>query len=287
MARPFLKWAGGKGQLLNTIVNNLPPHFDTYIEPFVGSGAVVFALLSRGEALNGTIINDLNSDLINAYLCVCEDCEGVTRQLANLQARYLELDGEGRSRMYYEIREDFNRREADATTRASHFIFLNRTCFNGLYRVNAHDHFNVPHGKYKAPTICDERNLSEVSAVLQNVDIRNGDFEALRADIGPGCFVYLDPPYKPISDTSSFNSYSAEKFDDHEQTRLKLFCDYINECGGFFMLSNSDPASVNPNNRFFDELYGDYHIQRVLARRAINANADRRGEVNELLITNY
>ena len=287
MVKPFLKWAGGKGQLLGIINENLPASFETYIEPFVGSGAVVFDLLSNKTDLKKAIINDINADLVNTYTSIRDNCERLVQELFDLQEHYLAENEDGRKAMFYDIRDKYNQREAEDVTLACYFIFLNRTCFNGLYRVNASNQFNVPHGKYKNPKICDKKNLFAVSEALQRVEIHNDDYETLRDGISEGCFVYLDPPYKPISETSAFNSYSAVKFDDDEQVRLKEFCDAVNDQGGYFMLSNSDPAAIDPNNRFFDDLYAAYRIQRVGAKRAINANGGSRSEVSELLITNY
>lgn len=287
MAKPFLKWAGGKSQLLPKIKENLPATFVSYIEPFAGSGAVMFEIVSTFPDIETVIINDLNADLVNTYLCIKEHCEEMIPVLSALQEEYNNTPVEARDAIFYSIRDEYNRRASSPVRMACLFIFLNRTCFNGLYRVNARNQYNVPHGKYKAPKICDSNNLRLVSRALNNVEVLCGDYEDLLQYVRPGTFVYLDPPYKPISETSSFNSYSSVKFDDDEQERLKRFCDSINEQGGFFMLSNSDPRSVDPRNTFFDDLYADYHIQRVPAKRLINANATGRGEVNELLITNY
>lgn len=287
MAKPFLKWAGGKGQLLAKITENLPAGFNSYIEPFAGSGAVMFEIVSNFPDLETVIINDINADLVNTYLCIKGHCEEMIPILSALQEEYNNTPMESRDAIFYSIRDEYNKRASSPIRMACLFIFLNRTCFNGLYRVNAHNQYNVPHGKYKAPKICDSNNLRLVSRALNNVDVLCGDYEDLLQYVRPGAFVYLDPPYKPISETSSFNSYSSVKFDDEEQERLKRFCDSINESGAFFMLSNSDPRSVDPYNTFFDDLYADYHIQRVPAKRLINANASGRGEINELLITNY
>jgi DNA adenine methylase len=189
--------------------------------------------------------------------------------------------------MYYAIRDEYNQRNVSKLRMAALFIFLNRTCFNGLYRVNSKNLFNVPFGKYVNPKICDSANLRQVSDVLRKVEMKNGDYADLIQYVNEGCFIYLDPPYKPISETSAFNSYCAGGFDDGEQIRLKEFCDAINEAGATFMLSNSDPSSVNPENDFFDKLYSAYNIRRVKAKRNINSKAEKRGEINELLITNY
>lgn len=287
MAKPFLKWAGGKTQLLAAITDNLPRAFTSYIEPFAGSGAVMFDIISTHPRLESVIINDINADLVNTYLNIQGHCEEMIPILAEMQDEYNNSDAEARDAIYYAMRDEYNNREASPLRMACLFIFLNRTCFNGLYRVNAHNVFNVPHGRYRMPRICDAQNLRAVAAVLNDVAVFNGDYDGLRPYVRPGTFVYLDPPYKPISETSSFNSYSAVRFDDEEQGRLKLFCDFIDGEGASFMLSNSDPRSKDPGNTFFDDLYADYHIQRIPAKRLINANAAGRGEVNELLITNY
>jgi len=189
--------------------------------------------------------------------------------------------------MFYALREEYNQRSASKIRMSALFIFLNRTCFNGLYRVNSKNLFNVPFGKYVNPKICDSVNLRHVSEVIKKVELRNGDYADLVQYADEGCFVYLDPPYKPISETSTFNSYCAGGFDDSEQIRLRNFCDIITKQGAAFMLSNSDPSSVNPENDFFDKLYSAYKIKRVKAKRNINSKADKRGEINELLITNY
>ena len=292
--KPFLKWAGGKGQLLDAIETHLPnmDNIDTYIEPFIGSGAVMFWLVSNYPNIRQVVINDLNSELVNLYLSIKHDVEGLIVELKALDSEYkTRPTQDARSEYYYQIRTEYNARDLDSKERnnrlAALFIFLNRTCFNGLYRVNGKNLFNVPFGKYANPKICDEENLRNDHSLLQNVEILNGDYAATIDYLNDRSFFYLDPPYKPISETSSFNSYSSMSFDDEQQIRLKLFCDTINEHNGKFMLSNSDPKSVDESNTFFDDLYGAYNIHRVLAKRNINSKGNKRGEINELLITNY
>lgn len=292
--KPFLKWAGGKGQLINAISAHLPnmDNIDTYIEPFIGSGAVMFWIISRYPNIRRVVINDLNTELVNLYQSIKFDVEGLIKELKALDSDYkARPTQEERSEYYYQIRTEYNSRDLVSSDRnirlAALFIFLNRTCFNGLYRVNGKNLFNVPFGKYANPKICDEDNLRNDSKLLQKVEILNGDYAATIEYISDRSFYYLDPPYKPISETSSFNSYSSLSFDDEQQIRLKGFCDAIHEHNGKFMLSNSDPKSVDETNTFFDVLYGAYHIHRVQAKRNINAKGDKRGEVNELLIRNY
>ena len=288
MARPFLKWAGGKGQLLNVINDNLPAHFDRYIEPFVGSGAVLFSILENRNVEGGVFINDINTDLVHTYESIRDHCEQMIDILSELQDQYLALDNmDDRAHMYYQIREAYNQRQADMIMHSCYFIFLNKTCFNGLYRVNARNLFNVPFAKPRNPRICDQENLRAVSQVLAQVIIRNQDYGQLLDEVREGSFVYLDPPYRPLNQTSAFTSYSAAGFGDEEQRELKLFCDAIHARGAYFMLSNSDPKNEAPDDEFFDELYADYQITRVPAKRFINSKASGRGEINELLITNY
>lgn len=292
--KPFLKWAGGKGQLIDAISAHLPnmDNIDTYVEPFIGSGAVMFWLVSNYPNIRQVVINDLNSELVNLYQIIKYDVEGLITELKALDSEYkARPTQEERSEYYYQIRVEYNARDLASKERnvrlAALFIFLNRTCFNGLYRVNGKNLFNVPFGKYANPKICDEDNLRNDSALLQKVEILNGDYAETLQYLSERSFYYLDPPYKPISETSSFNSYSAMSFDDEQQIRLKGFCDAINAHNGKFMLSNSDPKSVDDTNTFFDDLYRDYKINRVLAKRNINAKGNKRGEINELLITNF
>ncbi len=194
---------------------------------------------------------------------------------------------EDRKVYYYEKRSLFNSRETDNITHSALFIFLNRTCFNGLYRVNRSNGFNVPIGSYKTPMICDSENLKAVNETLEKVEILNKDYTKTEKHTQNNTIFYFDPPYKPLSETSSFTAYTKGEFDDNEQIRLKEFCDKLDILGHKWILSNSDVKGKNPNDNFFDDLYSNYNISRVKARRNINANGKRRGQLNELLITNY
>ena len=288
--KPFLKWAGGKTQLLSDIEQRFPYAKEekfTFIEPFVGSGAVLFWVLNHFPNVRQCIINDINADLINTYHTIRNDVGALIEQLDVWQSEYhaLALDTEQKKAYYYEKRADFNTKEQPQIQQAALFIFLNRTCFNGLYRVNRSGNFNVPIGSYKTPKICDEPNLRRVSEALQNVTILQGDFEQTLAYAKDNTMFYLDPPYKPLSTSSSFNAYAKDEFNDDEQRRLKNFCDTLTEQGYPWILSNSDVSQLEENN-FFDELYDNYHINRVLAKRAINSNSTKRGSIHELLITN-
>ena len=292
-AKPFLKWAGGKTQLIEQIKNNLPEivfkEKFTYIEPFVGSGAVLFWLLSEFPNMKKAVINDINKELIDTYEVIAQNPHDLISILEILQNEYHELEGnqEDKKQYYYEKRNLFNSREQGKIEQSALFIFLNRTCFNGLYRVNRKNEFNVPIGSYKKPTIYDRENIMAVSDALQKVEIICGDFEQTVEYAGENTLFYFDPPYKPLNQTSSFNSYTKNEFDDKEQIRLRDFCDKLAKKGHQWILSNSDVKGKDENNHFFDELYADFHIERVLAKRNINANPEKRGVLSELLIYNY
>ena len=291
--KPFLKWAGGKTQLISSIESSLHPDIlknnFTYIEPFVGSGAVLFWILNNFKNLKKAVINDINSDLINTYRTIATSPNELISVLKDLQSDFhsLQNNEEEKKLYYYQNRELYNTRSTDNTTQAALFIFLNRTCFNGLYRVNSKNLFNVPMGSYKAPTICDAQNILAVSNSLQKVEILNGDYTDTLNHAEDNSFFYFDPPYKPLSNTSSFNSYAKEDFNDAEQIRLRDFCSKLETLGHKWMLSNSDVKGKDVNDTFFDEIYSEFSISRVKATRRINANAEKRGELNELLITNY
>lgn len=293
IAKPFLKWAGGKTQLISEIERSLPAEITTrkftYIEPFVGSGAILFWILNNFPKLEKAVINDVNTDLINAYRIIASQPKELVSILQQFQAEFhdLDADAENKKAYYYAKRDTYNTRAENSTTQAALFIFLNRTCFNGLYRVNKNNGYNVPMGSYKKPTICDEKNILAVHNVLQKVEILSGDYEATFDYVDNNSFFYFDPPYKPLSETSSFNSYAKDEFGDAEQIRLRNFCAKLEAHGHKWMLSNSDVKGKNPNDNFFDDIYAEFSISRVSARRSINANADKRGKLNELLITNY
>ncbi len=292
IAKPFLKWAGGKSQLINDIEKALPAYAYknkfTYIEPFAGSGAVLFWMLNNFPNLKKSVINDINEDLINTYRTIALNPKELISVLEVLQNEYHELEGkeEAKKEYYYLKRDLYNSRKADKSGHAALFIFLNRTCFNGLYRVNRKNEYNVPMGSYKRPTICDKDNILAVHNALQKVEIHCGDFEDTLNYADNNTLFYFDPPYKPLNETSSFNSYAKEEFNDQEQIRLRNFCHKINSLNHTWILSNSDVKGKDNNDNFFDDLYSDYTIQRVDARRSINANPDKRGALKELLITN-
>lgn len=292
-ARPFIKWVGGKSQLIEQLEAQLPADFDnwenvTYIEPFVGGGAMLFYMLQRYPNINHAIINDINSDLATCYRTVRDTPEQLISSLKDIEKAYLALETEdGRKDFFMAVRERYNEKNLDPIENTTKFFFLNRTCFNGLYRVNKKGLFNVPFGKYANPTICDPETIRKDSELLQRVEILNGDFEATFEYAHGNTFFYFDPPYRPLSNTSSFNDYAKEAFNDDAQIRLKEYCDRIHEAGFRFMLSNSDCKGKNEEDNFFDVLYQAYQIERVWASRNINSNPNKRGKLTEILVHNY
>jgi len=294
-AKPFLKWAGGKGQLIPAIEAALPKDLlgkkgVTYIEPFIGSGAILFWILRQYPAIKNAVINDINEDLYHAYSAIKHEPERLVKALQKIQEEYFNFETEDdRKKFFLDKRSIFNTRQLNTVDNTALLIFLNRTCFNGLYRVNSNNGFNVPFGKYNNPKICDEKTIMADSAILQKVTILHGDYQETLKHATKNTLFYFDPPYKPISKTSSFNSYAKDVFDDAQQIRLKEFCDKLSAKDYKWLLSNSDPKNNDPDDNFFDDLYSSdsIFINRVKARRAINSNAAKRGEINEILISNY
>ena len=292
-AKPFIKWVGGKGQLIEQLEALLPADFSerenvTYIEPFVGGGAMLFYMLQTYPNIKSAVINDINPDLTLCYQVVRDNPTELIKSLNAIQSDYYALRTEEERKMYFlQQRERFNSKSLNEIDNTTLFFFLNRTCFNGLYRVNKSGKFNVPFGKYTTPTICDSATIYADSKLLQKVDIMTGDFEQTFAKIKGNTFFYFDPPYRPLSNTSSFNDYTKEDFNDNAQIRLKLFCDRLNENGVNFMLSNSDCLGKDGTDRFFDDLFIDYTIERVWASRNVNAIASKRGKLTEIVVNNY
>lgn len=295
-AKPFLKWAGGKGQLLPQLDQHLPKELInqefTYVEPFVGGGAMLFYMLQRYPSIKKAVINDINSYLITAYQVIKDSPNELIERLSEIEKQYFALENEDARKLFFlNARAVFNEDDLDEIDRTKYLIFLNRTCFNGLFRVNAKGKFNVPFGRYHNPTICNTEVIKADSQLLNRVEfeILNNDFEKTLDYVDDGfCFFYFDPPYRPLSATSSFNSYSKEDFDDYEQERLRNFCSKLNEHPNVkWMLSNADCSAKNPEDTFFENLYADFNIYRVQASRAINANPNKRGKLTELLIKNY
>ncbi|MBP7791534.1 MAG: DNA adenine methylase [Candidatus Goldbacteria bacterium] len=272
-AEPFLKWAGGKGQLLNDFVRLFPDKFRNYIEPFVGGGAVFFFLYSNGMLDDKKItLIDSNGDLINAYKTLSDKnkLEDVIKALSN--GKYLNNE-----KTFYKIRNEEPKSDSEKTAR---LIYLNKTCFNGLYRVNSKGKFNTPFGKYNNPLICDFVNLKAVSKSLENVELINDDFTVVLEKADKGDFIYFDPPYQPINKTSNFTSYTKDSFNEKDQERLAKVFKILDKRGCKLMLSNSDV-------KFIRGLYKGYRIEIVKAKRMINCKAAKRGAINELVILNY
>ena len=293
-ARPFLKWAGGKGQLLSQLSEHLPDRIGeepfTYIEPFVGGGAMLFYMLQHFSNIKKAIINDVNEDLILTYRIIKNDVESLISKLDKLEKEYLTItDQYGRSQLFYEIRERYNQHSGDGIERASQLIFLNKTCFNGLYRVNKRGLFNVPFGKYSNPTICNAKQLRADYQLLQSTQVEfcQGDYAQTLQYVEGLTFVYLDPPYRPLDATSSFTAYAKGDFNDDDQRALATFCHQLSDAGCYWMESNADCSAKNSEDTFFEELYADCRIERVFASRFINANPSKRGKLTELIIKNY
>lgn len=285
--KPFIKWAGGKSQLLNEIRNKYPQKIKRYCEPFVGGGAVLLDVLANFSPTE-VIINDINSALINTYQQVQTNVEALISQLDEMQSEFWEADAEARKNIYTKKRERFNSFISNnCPDKAALFIFLNKTCFNGLYRVNSKGLYNVPMGAYKKPPICDAENLRCISWLLQGVRINCGDYKDCADFIDSNTFVYIDPPYRPLTVTASFTSYNENEFGDKQQIELGQFVDQITQKGAKVVASNSDPKNADENDDFFDDLYAEYKIDRVSAKRMINSNGKSRGAINELLICNY
>nr|WP_314698925.1 DNA adenine methylase [uncultured Prevotella sp.] len=292
-AKPFIKWVGGKTQLIGQLEAELPADFDnwentTYIEPFVGGGAMLFYMLQRYPCIQHAIINDINTDLCTCYQTVKNEPELLIEALYDIENTYHNLKTEEERKLFFlNVRERYNKKDLDAVENTTLFFFLNRTCFNGLYRVNKKGLFNVPFGKYVNPTICDPNTIRRDSELLQRVEILNGDFEVTFDYAHDNTLFYFDPPYRPLSNTSSFNDYTKDDFNDNAQIRLKEYCDKIHRAGHKFMLSNSDCKGRNKEDNFFDNLYSSYQIERLVASRSINSNPHKRGKLTEILVHNY
>lgn len=292
--KPFIKWAGGKNSLIPQITKYYPlelkkGEMKRYIEPFVGGGAVLIDILQKYK-IKEAYAFDINKDLINCYNVIKYEVEELILKLAKKEKEFLKLEDEKRQKYFYNIREEYNsyniENKLDAK-RASEFIFLNKTCFNGLYRVNKEGKFNVPYGRYKNPTICDTNNLKNLSKLIKDVKFEYGDYKKCEKFVNEKTFVYFDPPYRPLSVTSGFTSYTKEDFNDENQKELAKYYKKLNLKNAKLMLSNSNPKNINKEDNFFEEMYKGFNINEVSAKRMINSNAKGRGEISELLITNY
>ncbi|QHU99749.1 DNA adenine methylase [Synechocystis sp. CACIAM 05] len=301
IAKPFLKWAGGKGKLIEQLVNFFPLEMTTgqltkYAEPFIGGGALYFHVAQNYPQIEEFFISDCNQQLVLAYQTIQQNVDDLVDFLSQLQQKYYCLDKDEQKDLFYQQRLKFNQNVTEINLekfsklwikQTGLLIFLNRTCFNGLFRVNSKGEFNVPFGDYKNPKICDAENLKLVANLLARTQIRFGDFTASNNFIDSATFAYFDPPYRPLNKTSSFTSYAQGDFNDREQSRLAGYFRLLNNKKATLMLSNSDPKNVDEDDSFFEKIYKDFRIERVSAARMINSKASKRGKINELLIMNY
>ena len=301
IARPFIKWVGGKSQLLEQFENYYPKEIKTkeiqnYVEPFLGGGASYFHLVQRYNIKNA-YLSDLNKDLVLTYLVIQQKAEILLDFLEQYQNLYNSTEQEKRNDLFLSIREHFNEQRYEINykkisenwiSRAAQFIFLNKTCFNGLFRLNSKGEFNVPYGKYKTATILDTENINAVSKILQKAEITHSEYSNCYSKITEKSFVYFDPPYRPLTKTASFTTYTGTIFNDNNQIELAKFFQKIDrDKGAKLMLSNSDPVSINPKDKFFEKAYKGYNIFRVSASRAVNCSGTNRGKISEILVMNY
>ncbi len=301
LAKPFIKWAGGKTQLLKQFEKLYPRQLkegkiDKYFELFSGGGAVFFDVIQK-YSVEKVFLNDINQDLILAYRVIQQNPYGLIKLLSQLQQNYYQSNTDRRKKMFYQIRQNYNQQRMDfdynnllqqSLERVSFLIFLNKTCFNGLYRSNKKGDFNVPFGKYKSPKICDESNIIKVAKLLQNVTLISGNYDSFDRLIDNNSFVYIDPPYRPITKTSNFTSYAKSGFNDHNQIELSQYYRHLSEnYNAKVMLSNSNPKNTDSEDNFFDDLYSEYKINQVYASRIVNSDGKKRGKITELVIINY
>ena len=276
IVKPFVKWAGGKSSLIPQITKYFPfelknGQIEKYVEPFVGGGAVLIDILQKYDVKQAYAF-DINKDLINCYNVIKYKVEDLIQKLDKKEKEFLALDKDERQKYFYNIRTEYNSYLLDNeidVKRASEFIFLNRTCFNGLYRVNKNGKFNVPCGKYKNPTICDSNNLRNLSKLLKNVVFAYGDYKESEKLVDENTFVYFDPPYRPLSVTSGFTSYTKEDFNDENQKELAEYYNKLNLKNAKLMLSNSNPKNTNENDNFFEKIYKGFNINEVSAKRML------------------
>jgi len=299
--KPFLKWAGGKTQVLSELINKLPEIvtkskiIDSYIEPFVGGGAFFFYLKNNYEVKKSYLL-DINIELIIGYKVIQNNPTELIKKLKKISKLYFSKNKTRQCEFFYEIREIYNNQRIkfdyknynkEWIERVSYLIFLNKTCFNGLFRLNKSGGFNVPFGGYVKPKICNEVNILEVNKALKDTTIICGDFSNSEDYIDKNSIVYFDPPYRPINKTSSFTTYSTNGFTDEDQKRLAHFYKKMSKKSAYLILSNSDSKNNSEDDDFFDRLYKRFKIYRILANRMINSNGDKRGKISEILITNY
>lgn len=276
MMKPFLKWVGGKGRVISQLEQFFPDNYKNYFEPFVGGGAMYFSIKPQPAT-----INDINQSLMGAYINIRDNVELLIKELSGLQNQYHNLDSDKQKDLFYEIRDRYNLIEdKKSIIKSSLLIFLNKTCFNGMYRENRKGGFNVPFGKHGKPTICDENNLHAISKLLAHTKILSGSYKDAVKTAKAGDFIYFDPPYHPLNPTSSFTSYSEDDFLEKDQIELKLLIDELTKRGCKVMMSNSD-------TKFIRDLYKEYRQENIMAARSINSNGDGRGKISEIVVLNY
>lgn len=289
--KPFIKWAGGKGKLLPQIRQMYPQGLGKtitkYAEPFVGGGAVLFDIISTYH-LEQVYISDINKNLINTYNTIKNNHRELTEILSYIENQYLSLNTDMQKKFYYIKRDEYNNMyNTYNIQKAALLIFLNKTCFNGLYRVNKNNIFNVPAGKYKNPKIYSIENISAVAEALKYIDIIAGSYTNVYEFADEKTFIYFDPPYRPLTNTSSFTAYTDNNFGDKEQILLAEFIEEIEKKGTYILLSNSDPHNIDSSDMFFDNLYCKKKINRIYAPRMISSKGNNRDYISELLISNY
>lgn len=300
-AKPFLKWAGGKTQLLKQFETLYPRQLNKgtinkYFELFLGGGAVFFDIIQK-YSVEKVFLNDINRDLILAYKIIKINPYDLIEFLSKLEREFFQGDISQRERMFYKIRQEYNTQRINfeynnlsqqSIKRVSFLIFMNKTCFNGLYRSNKKGDLNIPFGRYKNPKICDKSNIIKVAKLLKNVTLISGNYDAFDKLIDKNSFVYIDPPYRPITKTSSFTSYAKSGFNDRNQIELSQYYKHLsNDYTAKIMLSNSNPKNTDLEDNFFHALYSQYKINEVYATRMVNSDASKRGKITELVITNY
>lgn len=300
LAKPFLKWAGGKSQLLSQFQNFYPSllkenKIEYYYEPFLGGGAVFFDIIQKFDLKKAYLI-DINEDLILTYKVIQNQVYNLIKQLKDLENTYKKLSKEKRKTFFYQIRNIYNQQKKNFNyhkfsnswlERASYMIFLNKTCYNGLYRLNSEGEFNAPPGNYTNPTILDEENLIRVSKLLSRAEILCTTYKIILKIVKKNSFIYFDPPYRPISHSSNFVKYTQYGFSEEDQKELSQIFKILDKKNIYLMLSNSDPKNINPEDCFFENLYKGYFIHRIDANRMINCQGDKRGKIKEVIITNY
>lgn len=279
--KPFLKWLGGKTRLLPQLEPLFPKEFTRYVEPFVGAGAV-FLHLAGTNRFKSAVLCDFSEELMVAWSAVRDEPHGLCRAVKRLEKDYLALPVEEREKFYYQMREEHNQGKGNLKKRAARVIFLNKTCYNGLFRHNSKGGFNSPFGRYDKPAFYEPKNIEAISKALQGAILLRGDFTECERFVGKSTFVYFDPPYRPLTATASFTSFSSRGFDDADQERLAASFKRMDKWGAKLMLSNSDTP-----DGYFERLYAGYNIHRVRAARAVNSDPTRRGKVSELVVTNY